>query len=458
MAAAADRPNIVFIMADDLGYGDLGCYGQQKIQTPNLDQLAAEGMRFTDYYAGSTVCAPSRSVLMTGLHTGHTRVRGNAGRTNPLAQSLRPEDGTVAEALKSAGYATGHTGKWGLGDLGTAEQGLPTRQGFDFFFGYLNQHHAHNYWPTFLVRNEDKTPLPNEVTAVGEEGTGAGVASRRVVYSADPILEQTLGFIEAHKDKPFFLYFSPTLPHANNEANKQIKNGAEVPDLGAYKDKPWTEQNKGHAAMIAYLDEQVGRLLAHLKRLKLEEKTVVFFTSDNGPHKESGNDPEFFNASGPFQGIKRSLHDGGIRVPMIVRWPGRIKGGSITGHIAYHGDLMATAAELAGATPPAGLDSVSYVPTLLGKPKTQKQHAYLYWEFYEGGGAQAVRMGQWKAVRTPMVRGPIRLYNIAADPGEAHDLADKHPEVVDKIKAILEEARTPSPDWRVPEGGKGGKK
>ena len=443
-AAGGERkPNIVFIMADDLGYGELGCYGQQKIRTPHIDRLAREGMRFTNYYAGSTVCAPSRSVLMTGLHTGHTRVRGNG---SPAVQSLREEDVTVPKMLKKAGYATGITGKWGLGDVAPgAQAGLPNRQGFDYFFGYLHQVHAHNYWPSFLYRNDQRVELPNQGAFAP---TGAGVADVKKTYAPDLMLEEALNFIEQQRSKPFFLYLAWTLPHANNEANRQIGNGTETPALGEYRDTDWSEPNKGHAAMVTYLDTQVGRVLDKLERAGLKDDTLVIFTSDNGPHREAGNNPAFFDASGAVRGIKRDLYDGGIRVPMIVRWPGRVRAGSETDHIAYHGDLMATAAEIAGFTAPAGLDSLSYAPTLLGKG-SQAQHPYLYWEFYEDGGRQAVRLGHWKAVREPMFTGPVELYNVRKDPKERSNVAAEHPEAVKQAEAAMQAAHIPSPDWKV---------
>jgi len=438
-AADAAKPNIIFIMADDLGYGDLGSFGQKIIQTPRLDEFAAEGMTFTDFYAGSTVCAPSRCVLMTGLHLGHCFIRGN-GKDN-----LRPSDFTVAELLKSAGYATGLAGKWGLGHEGST--GLPTRQGFDSFFGYLDQHHAHNYYPEFLIHNEERYPLRNELSYSGQYNSG--VAKKKVDYSPDFVIREALDFVERHKDGPFFLYLPHTLPHANNEARNQIKNGAEVPDFGIYADKPWDEPTKGHAAMITYLDTQIGQLMDRLKALGIDDETIVMFTSDNGPHAESGHDPEFFDANGPLKGLKRDLYEGGIRVPTMVRWPGHVAAGTKSSHIGYFGDLMATAAELAGTTPPAGLDSISFAPTFLGHADQQQEHKYLYWEFYERGSAQAVRMGHWKAVRKPMLSGPIELYDLANDIGEDHDVAGSHPDVVARMLAAMEEAHVPAERWKI---------
>jgi arylsulfatase A-like enzyme len=432
---AAAKPNLVFILADDLGYGDVGCYGQKRILTPNIDRLAAEGMRFTQFYAGSTVCAPSRCVLMTGLHTGHCYIRGNA-KTN-----LRPEDVTVAEVLKAAGYRTGLIGKWGLGHEGST--GVPTRQGFDSFFGYLDQTHAHNYYPTFLLRNEQRVPLRNVVPNEGP--VGQGIASVRVDYSHDLMAEEALRFLDQQKDgQPFFLYLAFTLPHANNEAGKQ---GLEVPDLGDYANQDWPASQKAHAAMVSRLDRDVGRVMERLRALGMDRNTLVIFTSDNGPHREGGHDPELSDSNGPLRGIKRALYEGGIRVPMLARWPGRIKPGSTANFMGYFGDVLPTAAELAGAKEPAGLDGVGFLPTLLGSGE-QRQHAYLYWEFYEQGGRQAVRMGDWKAIRQPW-GGRIELYDLKADLGETHDLAADHPDVVEKLRPAMDEAHVPSPLWTV---------
>ena len=430
------RPNIVFILADDLGYGDVGCYGQKRIQTPNVDRLAAEGVRFTQFYAGSPVCAPSRNVLMTGQHTGHVQIRGNA------KVSLRSEDVTVAQVLKQAGYATGLIGKWGLGPENSA--GTPNKKGFDYFFGYVDQTHAHNYYPAFLVRNETRVPLRNVVPNPGQYGQG--VATVKLDYSADLIAAETLSFIEQHTNQPFFLYFAATLPHANDELKP---NGMEVPDLGPYAKENWPDSEKGYAAMVTRLDKQVGDLLAKLKQLGLEQNTIVIFTGDNGPHKEGGYDPAFFNSSGPLRGIKRDLYEGGIREPMVVRWPGHAPAGAVSDHVAYLGDFMATAAEITGVHPPDKLDSLSFLPALLGKTKAQKAHEYLYWEFYEGATSQAVRMGNWKGVRIPMLTGPIQLFDLSNDLGEQHDVAAAHPDVVERIRKIMDQAHVPSPLWPV---------
>jgi len=436
--SAREKPNIIFIMADDLGYGDLGCYGQELIETPHIDRLAENGMRFTDFYSGSTVCAPSRCVLMTGLDTGHCYIRGN-GKNN-----LRPEDVTVAELLKAEGYATGQVGKWGLGHEGTS--GMPTNQGFDYFFGYLDQHHAHLFYPTFLIRDEERVPLKNVVPNEGQ--WGQGIASKKVEYSPELMIDETLDFIDRKKDEPFFLYLPFTLPHANNEAWNETGDGTAVPDNGIYENKPWTKQNKGQAAMVTYLDMMVGKVVERLERHGLIQDTVIFFTSDNGPHSEAGNDPRFFDANGPFSGIKRALYDGGIRVPLIVQWKGKIEPGSTTSLVSGQVDFMATAVDIAGDDLGIPTNGISFLPTLLGKGSEQVKHEYLYWEFYEQGSKQALRMGKWKAVRRPMLSGPIEIYDVTEDPAEENDLAKKRPEMVATFERIFREARTPS-DWQV---------
>lgn len=435
---ARDKPNIIYIMADDLGYGDLGCYGQKLIQTPHIDRLAENGMRFTDFYAGSTVCAPSRCVLMTGLDTGHCYIRGN-GKNN-----LRPEDVTVAELLKAEGYATGQVGKWGLGHEGTS--GMPTNQGFDYFYGYLDQHHAHLFYPTFVIRNEDRIPLRNVVPNEGE--WGQGIASLKIDYTPALMVDETLSFIDRKKDEPFFLYLSYTLPHANNEAWNETGDGTAVPDNGIYEDKDWSKQNKGQAAMVTYLDYMVGQVVERLEKHGLIEDTVIFFTSDNGPHSEAGNDPRFFDANGPVTGIKRVLYDGGIRVPMIVQWPGKIKSGSTTSLISGAVDFMATAVDIAGDSLEVPTNGISFLPTLLGKSRQQKRHDYLYWEFYEQGSKQAIRRDKWKAVRRPMLTGPIEVYDLSNDIAEENDLAKSNPELVSIFEKLFAEAHTPS-EWKM---------
>jgi arylsulfatase A-like enzyme len=417
-------PNIIFILADDLGYGDLGCYGQNKIKTPNIDRLAEEGMRFTQCYAGSTVCAPSRCCLMTGVHTGHARIRGNA------RVPLELLDLTVAEILKPAGYRTAAIGKWGLGNEGTT--GIPNKHGFDEWFGYLDQTHAHNYYPEFLWRNERQWQVRGN--ANGQKGD----------YSHDWFTRTSTNFIRINRMSPFFLYLAYTLPHANNELKDK---GMEVPSDAPYSKETWPQQEKNKAAMITRLDTDVGKILNKLEELKLDQDTIVFFSSDNGPHKEGGVDPKFFESSGSLRGIKRDLYEGGIRVPMIVRWPGRIKAGSTNDQVWAFWDFLPTAAELAGVKPPKGIDGISVVPALLGMKQTN-QHEYLYWEFHERGFQQASRMGDWKALKLATNK-PVELYNLKTDPGEKGNIADKHPDVVAKIEEYFKTARTDSKDWPI---------
>ncbi len=439
--SAAERPNIIYILADDLGYGDLGCYGQEAIGTPHLDRMAAEGLRFTQHYAGSTVCAPSRCSLMTGLHTGRALIRGNS------RDPLRPEDVTAAEILQEAGYRTALIGKWGLGEAGST--GIPNRKGFDYFFGYLNQAHAHNYYPEFLWRNEEKVPLGNLVERpAGRPHHPGGVSTNKAVYSHDLFMAEAERFIRDSAEGPFFLYLALTIPHANNEAREK---GMEVPELGVYAEKDWPEPQKGHAAMISRMDRCIGRLIQLLGELKLEGRTIVMFSSDNGPHREGGNDPDFNHSRGPLRGMKRDLYEGGIRVPLLVRWPGRIRAGGQTDHVSAFWDLLPTWAELAGASAPAGVDGISFLPILLGQESKQKQHAWLYWEFFEQGGKQAVRMGRWKGVRLEVDRrpdGPIELYDLETDLGERHNIADQHPEIVEQLGRIMEQAHTRSELYR----------
>jgi arylsulfatase A-like enzyme len=451
-AETPKKPNIILILADDLGYGDLGCYGQQRIKTPRLDRLAKEGLRFTDFYAGCTVCAPSRCVLMTGYHMGHAYVRGNAGRANREIQILRGRDVTVAEVLKQAGYATALCGKWGLGEEGSI--GTPNKQGFDYFFGYLNQFHAHNYYPAYLLQNESRYPLQNVVPGEGE--FGSGVATKRVEYSPDLITAEALKWIEQHQDQPFFLYYAPTIPHANNEGRN---DGMEVPDLGEYASTDWPHNQKAHGAMISRLDADVGRVLDLLKKLNLDDNTLVLFSSDNGPHREGGNDPDFNDSNGPLRGIKRDLTEGGIRVPFLARWPGKIAPGT-SNFIGGFQDILPTLAELAGADDgvPTDIDGLSIVPTLLSQSATptrsvsegrQRQHDYLYWLFYERGAGQAARSGPWKAVQQPY-HTPIRLYNLESDLSEQRDVAADHPEIVARLQAAMRAAYTPHENWQLP--------
>ncbi len=452
---AAPKPNLIFIMADDLGYGDLGCFGSTKIRTPHLDQMASQGMTLTDFYSGSTVCAPSRCVLMTGLHTGHAWVRGNANGDSK--QTLQPDEITVAGKLKEAGYATALCGKWGLGELDST--GHPLKQGFDYFYGYLNQRHAHNFYPEFLIENFEKVELRNvdapewdalkKKHGYPDDGAGWAAPDKRIDYTHDLIVEKAFEWIEQNHETPFFLYLPFTIPHANNEAGRGIGDGQEVPDYGIYADNDWPNPDKGQAAMITRMDSDIGKLFAKLKKLGIDKNTLVMFTSDNGHHKEGGNDPEFFDANGPLRGMKRDLYEGGIRVPTIARWPGKIAANSTSSHPSYFGDLLATACDLAGIEVPKNRDSISFLPVLTGSGE-QKTHDYLYWEFYEQGSRQAVRFGEWKAIREPMITGEIALYNLAEDLGESTNLADQYPEKVQQAAKMMEEAHRPDPNWPRP--------
>jgi arylsulfatase A-like enzyme len=443
--SAAERPNLIWIMADDLGYGDLGCYGQKVITTPHLDRMAAEGLKLTHFYAGATVCAPSRSVLMTGQHHGRTRVRGNSGKTNPAAQALTEADTTVAKVLQEAGYQTALIGKWGLGDVGEAASGLPRKQGFNEFYGYLNQHHAHNHFPDYLWRNETKEPLSNVIVPVGD--SGGGYATEAVHYADDLFAEESLQFVAENKDRPFFLYWSMVIPHANNERARELGDGAHVPDYGPYADKDWPAPDKGQAAMITRLDGYVGRMMAHLNQLGIAKNTLVIFTSDNGPHNESRHDLTRFEPSGPYTGIKRSLTDGGIRVPFIAWWPGTVKPGE-SDHPAYFADWLPTAAELAQVEAPAGIDGISLAPLLTGKPEAQAKHEFLYWEFHEGGFKQAaLYQGRWKGIRKGGPEAPVQLFDQQNDVAELTDVAAQHPQIAAAISDYLKTARLPNPLW-----------
>ncbi len=428
---AGRRPNIVFIMADDLGYGHLGCYGQKLIRTPNIDRLAAQGMRFTQCYAGAAVCAPSRSVLMTGLHGGHTSVRGNSGGI-----PLLPEDVTVAEVLRQTGYVTGLFGKWGLGEYGTA--GVPTRQGFDEFFGYLHQIHAHFYYPEYLWHNDRKYALE------GNDGKSGR-------YTHDEIVAKALDFVGRHKGEPFFAYIPFAVPHyellvPEDSLREYRGKFPETPYRGRgrragypsdYGKQPTPKA--AIAAMITRMDRSVGRILALLKELGVDDNTIVFFTSDNGPSYGPG-DPAFFKASGGLRGVKASLYEGGIRVPMIVRWPGKVHAGSVSEHPWYFADVMPTLAEIGGTRPPQEIDGISVVPALLGEVaagRKQRAHEYMYWE---GGKCRAVRAGRWKAIRETKPGARLELYDLEDDVCESRNVAADHPNVAAKMKAYLEKA------------------
>jgi len=411
------RPNIVLIYADDLGIGDLGCYGQRQFTTPNIDRLANEGTRFTNFYAGSTVSAPSRCAMLTGLHTGHCTRRDNRSPIYPKQiVPLRAEDYTFAKMLKQGGYTTACVGKWGLGDEGTT--GTPQLHGFDHFFGYLDQVHSHSYYPEYLWLDGTKVFIP-------------GNAESRDVYSHDLFFDHAMDFLEENAEKPFFLYMAVTLPHARFE----------VPSLEEFKDKSWPEADKAYAAMVTRLDDTVGRVIEQLDKLGLTENTLVMFTSDNGPLDRFNK--TFNSASGRNSG-KMSLREGGIRVPMIARMPGTVPQARVDDTLWWQVDFFATIASFTGLKPPPGIDSADRLPLLLGQ--TMQQPQYLYWENYMPF-QQAIRMGQWKALRYGTLE-PIELYDLSEDPSELTDVSKSHEDIVTRMKQIFEEARTPSEWWK----------
>jgi len=419
------RPNIIWIMCDDLGYGDLGCFGQKTIATPRLDQLAKEGMRFTDFYAGCTVCRPSRLSLWTGKHMGHTPISSNA------SYHFKPEDVTVAELLKGAGYRTGGVGKWAMGGVETS--GFPLKNGFDFWMGYLDQGQAHNYYPTHLWRNGQKYPLPGNVLSDHPRARGR-VASRKVTWSHPVMTEEAFAFIRESGDQPFLLHVHWTIPHANNEGGRVHGDGMEVPDYGVYKEQDWVNTSKGQAAMVSWMDRDVGRLVDLLRELKLDRRTLVVFTSDNGPHSEGGHRHEVFDANGPLRGFKRDLYEGGIRVPTIAWWPGVVEAGTTCSEALAFWDFLPTACELAGTKAPPGLDGISFVNALRGMK--QRSHDYLYWKY---GRKEAVRAGNWKLVRTDAAK-PAELYDLKGDPGEKSNVAGEHKAVVQTLQDYLGQA------------------
>jgi arylsulfatase len=462
--ARAERPpNIIYLVADDLGYAELGCYGQTRIKTPNLDRMAAEGMRFTQHYSGNAVCAPSRCCLMTGRHPGHAYVRNNGDPKFP--QRVREKFGwefagqmpipdsevTVGELLRDKGYTTAAIGKWGLGHFGTT--GDPNKQGFDLFYGFNSQRHAHNHYPRFLWRNGKKEPLP------GNDRTLSGKT-----YSQDRFTEEGLALIRKSKDRPFFLYMPFAVPHVSI----QVPDSSLADYKGKIPESPYQHRSSGYvqhpfpragyAAMITHLDRDIGRIFALLKELKLDDDTLVIFSSDNGPthNRVGGSDSEFFRSAGPLRGLKGSLYEGGIRVPMIARWPGRIRPNVVSDHVSAFWDVLPTLAEIAGADIPKGLDGVSFAPTLFGNPAAQKKHEMLYWEFPGYGGQQAARWGDWKGVRTQMLqknnKNPLRiaLYDLKSDIGERRDVAADHPKVVQRIRTIMAQQHRPSKQFPFP--------
>ncbi len=438
-ASAQSTPpvNVIYILADDLGYGDLGCYGQQLIQTPHLDRMAREGMRFTQHYAGTSVSAPSRASLMTGLHTGHTHIRGNY-EIKPEGQApLKAGTFTIGHLMQKAGYTTGLFGKWGLGYPGSGSE--PNDMGFDEFYGYVCQRQAHDAYPEFFRRNKEKEVL------VGNENKG------RKVYSQHLLQKEALNFIRKNAKDPFFAMLTFTVPHA--ELNLPHDSIFQLYS-GRFDEKPFvfnggyatSEQPKAsYAAMVTQLDAYVGEIMNELKKLRIAENTLVVFTSDNGSHREGGHQPEFFNSSGPLRGVKRALYEGGMRVPTLAWMPGTVPSGATSDHISAFWDMMPTLADLTGQKVPVKTDGISMLPTLTGSRK-QKNHAYLYWEFHEDGGRQAVRVGNWKAVREKIASGnpTFELYNLEDDLAETTNLANKNPKQAKKLKKIMDTARTES--------------
>ncbi len=434
-----DKPNIIYILADDLGYGDLSCYGQQKFKTPNIDRLAKNGIKFTQHYAGCTVSAPSRSTLMTGLHTGHTPIRGNR-EIKPEGQSPIPESTfTLAELLKGKGYTTGIFGKWGLGFPGS--EGEPNKQGFDEFFGYNCQRFGHNYYPRHLWHNNNKVEIKEN------EGSKTGI------YAPTLIHEKTIKFIEDNKDKPFFLYVPSIIPHAElsaPERNMKKYRGKLLPEKAyrgvdsgnGFRRGSYGSQKECHAAfaaMIDLLDEQVGEIVNKVKELGLEKNTIIIFTSDNGPHLEGGADPDFFDSNGKYKGYKRNLYEGGIRVPMIAYCPERIKAGTETDHLSAFWDVMPTIAELTNCKKEFKTDGISFAPTLMGKNTEQKKHDFLYWEFHGAGGKVAVRKGKWKGIISNIrnkEKTKIELFDLDNDIEEKNNIAEQNPQILEELEAI----------------------
>ncbi|MEM7474100.1 MAG: arylsulfatase [Planctomycetota bacterium] len=435
---AADRPNIVYILLDDAGYGDLSCYGQDKFETPNIDRLASEGMRFTQHYSGSTVCAPTRCCLMTGVHTGHSYVRGNR-EVKPEGQAPMPADiVTLPRLMRSGGYVTGAFGKWGLGSPSSPSD---PAEHFDLFFGYNCQREAHTYYPKHLWKNKEKISMDGET------------------HSADVIQAATLEFIREHKDKPFFVFMPVTIPHAAMHATEEYiapfrKKFPEFESkTGKYAGTTVNNPIAAFAGMMTQVDVHVGQVLDLLEELDLDDNTLVMLSSDNGPHMEGGHDPKFFDSNGPLKGHKRDLYDGGVRAPLIARWPGKIKAGTESQLISAHWDMLPTFCELGKVKAPVGIDGISMVNELMGRP--QKKHDYLYWEFYERGGKKAARFGDWKAIQQNInknPKAPIELYFLPDDIGEENNVADEHADKIAQAKKIFEEAHTPSEFWAF--GGK----
>jgi len=455
-----DRPpNVIFIMADDLGYGEVGCYGQEKIRTPHIDALATEGMRFTDAYTGAPVCAPARCVLMTGRHLANAQIRGNKPARPEGQHPITDDIPTVALLMQEAGYATGAMGKWGLGPVGST--GDPNTQGFDLFYGYNCQREAHSYYPDHLWRNDERIELNGGVAIPGggrqEPGDDNFERFFGEDYAPDFMMEAAEGFIRENKDEPFFLYLPFVEPHVAMQppqewVDQYPAEWDETPYLGSRGYTPHPRPRAGYAAMISDLDEHVGEIVALIEELGLTGDTLIIFTSDNGPtHDVGGVDTDFFNSAGPLRGRKGSVYEGGIRIPMIARWPGVIEAGATTDHPTCFQDLMATMADFTGQDVPEVCDGISYLPTLTGEGE-QVQHEYLVWEFHGYAGQKAVRIGDWKAVMRNIHRGgnEIELYNLASDLAEENNVAADHPEIVARAREIFETDRTPNETFPMP--------
>jgi arylsulfatase A-like enzyme len=451
---AQQKPNIIYIYADDLGYGELGCYGQRKINTPNLDKIAREGIRFTQHYTSAPVCAPARCMLMTGKHSGHSYIRGNYelgefGDDQEGGQMPLPaETFTIAKLMRQAGYVTGAIGKWGLGMNATT--GEPNKQGFDYFYGYLDQKQAHNYYPTHLWENGKWDSLNNPFIWVHhplpkDASDSAFNYFKGKEYSLTKMAEKTLAFIRQNKDKPFFLYLPYTGPHVSLQAPEE----AVKEYIGKFEEKPYRGERgyastlyplSTYAAMITYMDKQVGSIMALLKELGLDSNTMVLFSSDNGAtFNVGGADTDFFNSAAGLRGKKQDLYEGGIREPLIARWPGKIAAGKVSDHLSVQFDLMATLSEITRVNALPN-DGISFLPTLLGKEKDQKKHAFLYFEFPEKTGQVAVRIGNWKGVKSNMKRdrnAPWEIYNLATDVNETTDVAAGHPDLVRQMETIM---------------------
>lgn len=459
---ANSQPNVVFILADDLGYRELGCFGQQKIKTPHLDRLAAQGMRLTQHYSGNAVCAPSRCVLMTGKHPGHAFVRNNKATPPEGQQPIPDSEVTLAELMQQQGYATGAFGKWGLGGPGSS--GEPLRQGVNRFFGYNCQSHAHSYYPSYLWSDDKRIELANHPAIPGHANLPAGAdpndprsydAFQGQDYAPDRINQQALRFIRDHQDRPFFLYYPTIIPHvALHVPDEELKPYRAL----GWNDPPFTRANgrgytphytprAAYAAMITRMDRYVGNVLNLLAELELSDNTIVVFSSDNGTtHLGEEVDYEFFKSVGELRGLKGSLYEGGVRVPTIVRWPGHVPAGSQSDRISGFEDWMPTLLELTGSSieAPSGTDGISLAPTLLGK--SQPARPFLYREFSGYGGQQSIRVGDWKAIRQNMSKGELKteLYNLAEDIGERHDVAAQHPDVLARLTKLMQREHTPS--------------